>query len=211
MRKQARIRVDERWKRWQPCRVVPVCIQLGEHVLWPWLSMLSLYMTGQSADLRLVRRRPPHFFSPHINHNPINLPPLNDSSAGTLARKVNEIWTQKAAHALRCPSFRLVLPDPASPQPDASKRAPTADPAVQSTEQPTCNIVIPLGTLSSRLSVLSLPSPPHSHSIPPQLHFPSDQIVYHTPQVTQMHPLLSIITSGSWLTKAPSPRSPFHR
>jgi hypothetical protein len=142
-----------------------------------WLSMYSAgqFATSDWSDAGL------YTFSPHPTPNP---PPLNDSSAGSLARKVNEIWTQKAAHALRCPSFRLVLPDPASPEPDASKRAPAANPAIQSTEQPIRNILVPLGTLSSGLSVLGLSSPPQSHRIPPQLHFPSNQTVHHILQVT---------------------------
>lgn len=146
-------------------------------------------------------------FSPH----PAHIRTLdNDSSAGSFARKVNEIWSSKVAHVVCCPPFRLVFPDPASSEPDASKRASAVDPAVQSTEQSTRNILISLGTFSSGLPVLCLPSPPQSFRIPPQLHFPPNQIVLGIPQATQIHPLLSIITSRPWLTKATAPCSPVH-
>ena len=147
-------------------------------------------------------------FSPHFSPRPQRLD--DDSSAGTLARKVHQLWSQKAAHVVCCPPLRLVLPDPASSEPDASERASAVDPAVQSTEQPTRNIVVPLGTHSSGLPVLCLPSPPQSFRIPPQLHFPPSQIVHIIPKATQMCSLLSTTTSRPWLTKAPAPRSPFH-
>ena len=115
----------------------------------------------------VIGHSPCAFFCSALCFSPQPQPLDDDSPARTFARKVNQLWSQKAAHVVCRSPFRLVLPDPASSEPDASKRASAVDPAVQSTEQPTRNVFIPLGTHSSGLSVLCLPSTPQSLRIPP--------------------------------------------